>query len=454
VPARDRRTLDELLADSETLARETLFDVSADQGPAMLPTWGQMIQAAAQLWISLPPDAAQAPDPHIMARLYTLGRGIGRTVTVGGWPGPGPYDERLLEIGLNLAQATVVMERGSGGGPAGFLTGQSEARSGRSQLVHTLYFVAHGVGVTRNAYLAQQEQRLHVDTQRRRRMVDRPDRAEVTAGRDVVARLGVFEQVAGDWVSAHPAGPAQGASSSLRSLLTCRLESALATWDVQAHRTLAAAPDVPDLVRVARVQALIAATTGVVTRAAAHNQLADREAVRRLTPFLQQAEAAWTRTAKGWGELAAPASRADPALIRAASEVRAAISAAACTRTGWASPAHLAGRVDLAQTIQTFHLASATAVDIAHVGREVAATNRHLTTTARAQAVPLHESVRRGLVNLTEEVIVASGQAAAAAAALHPSTPPGQTANRREAGRSSGYTRIAVMRPGPEGPRP
>jgi hypothetical protein len=62
VPARDRRTLGELLADSEVLARETLLDVSAAQGPAMLRTWGQMIQAAAQLWISLPPDPAQAPD--------------------------------------------------------------------------------------------------------------------------------------------------------------------------------------------------------------------------------------------------------------------------------------------------------------------------------------------------------------------------------------------------------
>ena len=48
-----------------------------------------------------------------------------------------------------------------------------------------------------------------------------------------------------------------------------RLETALAAWEVQAHRTLAANPDPADLVRIARVQALIISTTSVITEAAA-----------------------------------------------------------------------------------------------------------------------------------------------------------------------------------------
>jgi hypothetical protein len=46
--------------------------------------------------------------------------------------------------------------------------------------------------------------------------------------------------------------------------------------------------------------------------------------------------------AKRWGELTDQDSRPDPALARAASEVRAAISATACNPTGWATPRSLA----------------------------------------------------------------------------------------------------------------
>jgi hypothetical protein len=43
----------------------------------------------------------------------------------------------------------------------------------------------------------------------------------------------------------------------------------LAAWEVEAHRTLAANPNPADLVRVARVQALITSTTTTLTEAAA-----------------------------------------------------------------------------------------------------------------------------------------------------------------------------------------
>jgi hypothetical protein len=48
-----------------------------------------------------------------------------------------------------------------------------------------------------------------------------------------------------------------------------RLEKALAGGEVQAHGTLVANPDPADLVRVARMQALIASTTRILTEAAA-----------------------------------------------------------------------------------------------------------------------------------------------------------------------------------------
>ena len=60
--------------------------------------------------------------------------------------------------------------------------------------------------------------------------------------------------------------------------MTDRLASALAVWDIQAHRSLAAHPSPPNLACVARVQALIATTSGVVAEAAAQTGLIDSAA--------------------------------------------------------------------------------------------------------------------------------------------------------------------------------
>jgi hypothetical protein len=105
VPASNRRTVGELLADSDALARDTLLDVSPTTGPAMARAWGQVVQSAAQLWAVLPPASlAPASGPDLMVRLRVLGEGISRS-TAGQWPGPGPQDQHLLEIAHNLSRA-------------------------------------------------------------------------------------------------------------------------------------------------------------------------------------------------------------------------------------------------------------------------------------------------------------------------------------------------------------
>ena len=60
--------------------------------------------------------------------------------------------------------------------------------------------------------------------------------------------------------------------------------------------------------------------------------------MQRLGPALEASQVAWSRTAKRWGELTNPASRTDPALVGAASELRSAIAAAASNQGGWATP--------------------------------------------------------------------------------------------------------------------
>jgi hypothetical protein len=270
----------------------------------------------------------------------------------------------------------------------------------------------------------------------------------------MIARFDGFEQLAAAYLARQPATAANPAEVSA-AVSAKRLETALRAWQVQVHRTLAGNPDPADLVRVARVQALIASTTGILTEAAARKGDIETDIVERLAPALEGNQVAWSRTAKRWGELTSPASRTDPALVAAASEVRAAIAAAATNQTGWATPEQLAVRVDLSKAVKTLHLAMVASVDVGYVVRDTAADHPGLTAPARTigmrsqgeaeiaieqgetrfegvswttprqvatnQLIPLPEPALRGLINLASDVIATANHAVAAAAQLDPS---------------------------------
>ena len=138
MPTRDRRTVGELLADSDALAREMLLDVSPSNGPAMVRTWGQVVESAAQLWPLLPPVSPTAPSgPDLMARLRGLGDGIVRSVA-GHWPGPGPEDQRLLEIAHNLSRARDLVERYGRDVQPTSAEARTDIAAGRARVMHTL----------------------------------------------------------------------------------------------------------------------------------------------------------------------------------------------------------------------------------------------------------------------------------------------------------------------------
>jgi hypothetical protein len=106
VPAADHRSVGELLAESDELARETLLDATPDDALAMVRSWNQLVGSAAELWVVLPwaPESPSGLDP--MERL----RAVGRSVTAGHWPGRGPTDQRLTQIANNLSRAWHLIE--------------------------------------------------------------------------------------------------------------------------------------------------------------------------------------------------------------------------------------------------------------------------------------------------------------------------------------------------------
>ena len=308
----------------------------------------------------------------------------------------------------------------------------------------------------------------------------------VPALQSYLSRLDVFEQLAGAYVARHPV--ALAALGEARSAPPgTRLELAIARWDIQAHRTLATQPTPPDLVRVARTQALIATTALIVTSAAADQGKVDTGAVQRLSPTFEAAQIAWTLTANRWSNVKSPTGRTDPNLVRAGSDIRTAIAATAHTPTGWASPERLAEQVDLAKTVKVLQLGMVASVDVAHVMREVAAVShgcldtQHPTATtapggpwlskAPADLRPVSNSPAdtatiapapsrsaepgRGLVHQTEVLIATSASAVAATAPLSAAT--SEVGNRPPPNRSdSGAQRrdLQVKQAPRHGPTP
>jgi hypothetical protein len=298
VSAREGRLVADLIDDSDGLAREALLDMSADRALGMVRGWPRLMQSAAELWAVLPSDSTVSASADPIVILAAMGGPVDRSLAAGHWPGRGPRDEACEQIASNFAHARRLLEEQPAGSEAVSTDGQIGLTTAKTQMLHALYVPAHATAVALTGYQRDLQHRLEVGPRRRQ-----------------------------------PLG------------------AALAAWEIQAYRTLASQPDPADLVRVARVQALIATTTVVVGEAAARRGEIDAGVIGRLTPALENAQLAWSRSARRWAELTTPASRTDPALVEAAGQLRAAIRAAVANQTGWATPDQIAARIDPPATV-------------------------------------------------------------------------------------------------------
>jgi len=452
VPTRDRRTVGELLADSDSISRETLLDLSADQSAAMVRTWGQVVDAAARLWVVLPSAVpARRSEPDLMPRLRQMANGIAASTSAGHWPGPGPTDQRLLQMAHNLSRARILVERYGADVQPTTADVRADIAAARARIMHTLYVAAHGTAVAITEHTKDLQDQLQTDRRRRRPVAQRPSIHEMKAAQALSIRFGVFEQLVGGYVAAHPLTPA--VLGEIRPVPPAsRLQSVLAIWDIQAHRALLANPDPADLVRVSRIQALIASAAAMVSEAAANQGIVDGQIVQRMIPFLDETQLAWSQVARRWAELTSPESRVDPLLVRAASHVRATVAATAANPTGWATPDDIASRVDLTRAMNALHLNMVSSLDVAYLTRDIAATSPTLTAPARQiamraqgeaeiaadhgntayqgmtwaterqiaanQLIPLPTPARLGLIKATHHVIASCNSAVAAAAPL------------------------------------
>jgi hypothetical protein len=61
VNRQDARSVGELLLDADFSARQVLMDVTGEDAPAMLRTWGEVVQSASELW---PPSRSPSEVPR------------------------------------------------------------------------------------------------------------------------------------------------------------------------------------------------------------------------------------------------------------------------------------------------------------------------------------------------------------------------------------------------------
>jgi hypothetical protein len=136
VSASERRTVVELLDDSDGLAREALLDMSADRALGMVRGWPQLMQSAAELWVVLPADPAVSANADPMAILAAMGPGR--------WPQPhrrtlagrGPSDEAWEQIASNFAQARRLLQEQLVASEALSSDGQFGPASAKTQILH------------------------------------------------------------------------------------------------------------------------------------------------------------------------------------------------------------------------------------------------------------------------------------------------------------------------------
>src|SRR5450631_3946112 len=423
------------------------MDVTGQDAPAMLRTWGEVVQSASELWATLPKPVGGANSPIdgvTMARLESMSQAMHRNQVRRGWPGDGPSDERLLRVAETFTRAAdLIGRRGGHIGPTDPAI-RADLDAARMRIMHTLYVGAHSVGVAAQQHVAD------VELATTRRKSDRESRA-VPRGQDAINRLAAFEQLAGAYVGNQFARAAQGEHVHGPHGAE-RLQQALIGWDIQAHRTLAAAPTAANLLLASRTQAGIATATVAILHAGARTGHVDSCAYEhRLAPTLDATQEAWTHVASRWAEMTSPAGRTDLDLVQGTGELRAAVREIAHDKTTWARPEVMAGRVDLGEAAQHLQQALSTTVDVAAVIRDVAAQDTNLTGPARAishranadidraadrgqrdedvvwvtpgdvyanRTVAIPQPVRAGLVDATDTLVQTAGNAMSAASCL------------------------------------
>lgn len=370
----DERSVGKLLHEADRTGRQLLFDATGHDAAALLRTWGEVVDAAADLWRAFPQSPlADDPGLSVVDRLQELATRLHRVQLGWGWPGEGAADERLLRMAETFTRAAELVHRYGNETRPTSGAAWADLAAARMLTMHGLYVTSHAIGV------AVREHRTTL--QHDHAGSHGPD--TVARSTQTLARLATFEQTAAAYVGGHFAATAAGEVDPRPD--GRRLREALTHWDTQAHRSLTASPTPANLQLATRMQAMVATATAAITHAGvATGAVQSHQYDDRLAPALDVSQQAWNGAARGWQRLNTPSGRPDADLARAGNELCAALREITDDKTAWAPPQLMGARVDLAAAAGDLQQALVGAVELAGLTREIAAEHR---LTGPAQAV-------------------------------------------------------------------
>lgn len=221
-----------------------------------------------------------------------------------------------------------------------------DADAARLRIIQTVYVAAHGVSLAVREAAA--------------------NGAPLSGLRAVGRHVDAIERVTGSYVQRHAA--AFAGEHTMRPEAGT-LAEALAQWNLTAHRALESDQvSTADVVGVARSNAALMLSTSVIIAAAGQAGLVNEvDRVTRISPGLETSVTAWMALAQGWqnSRLATSNPRASLDTLAAGNQLHQALHDITRDGSGWASPALIASRTDLAPTVKDLAHAATGVADIA-----------------------------------------------------------------------------------------
>lgn len=314
----------ELLLDAERQARALLLDVDHTAAAGLVRSWPAAVAAAAELWGHTGDEPTSGVAGQLLARVAEVAVSLEADLATARWPGNGTGDDRMRAIATNLTRAGELIEGNAG---EAHLFSQQNSDAVRTRAAHTLYIATHAVGVAlkRDGRERAFDRAFDPNRAKPRRTPGAGGRSRYEVGPGVrwADRLGAAERALGAHLRSSSPIRAQEGEQQVAAGLP-RLREALAHFDIQAHRTLAATPTAGNLVLATRTEGMFLGAALTLTRAAGetgHLSQADLDPA-RLEHTLTHAGEAWSDLASRWSDLMPKGARVDPALAAAANQLR------------------------------------------------------------------------------------------------------------------------------------
>ena len=151
---KDTRTVGEMLHDADHLARHLLMDISGEDAGPLLRSWPALVDAASQLWDTLPRRRLDPAEHHLaMHRLVaTTSTFTALVARPDSWPGDGPSHTGVDQITETLRTAGALIARYGADLPAHQTRTARDIDAARARVMHTLYITAHAITVALNTY--------------------------------------------------------------------------------------------------------------------------------------------------------------------------------------------------------------------------------------------------------------------------------------------------------------